>query len=84
MHDDHPRPRSAGRLKYRVSQRVIVTAAKRTEPMRHQNRNARRAPKGGKFWCCGCDMVFVPNDRKCPVCGVRNNKGKRREKAGAR
>lgn len=35
------------------------------------NREKRRAPKMGKFWCY-CDLAVVGEWQKCPNCGRRN------------
>ena len=39
---------------------------------------ARRAVKGKKGWCDGCDANIVGNGEKCSVCG--HQQGKRRLK----
>jgi len=37
------------------------------------NRDKKRLPKRGWFWCA-CDRQLVSVWRKCPVCGGRNNR----------
>lgn len=35
------------------------------------NRDKKRAPKKGKYWCPVCDGALVWEGRKCPCCGKR-------------
>jgi len=42
------------------------------------NRDKATAPKLGLGWCKNCDSAEVGHGSKCPVCGVRD--GKRRRK----
>jgi hypothetical protein len=41
------------------------------------NRDASRRPKMGKFWCWSCDMYFLGEGEKCPVCKQRNFSNKK-------
>lgn len=38
------------------------------------NREYKRQPRQGKFWCGGCDAnhVYKNDNSKCSVCGKRN------------
>lgn len=40
------------------------------------NRDKKRQPKQGKFWCDVCDACLVHEGERCPVC--KNWNGKRR------
>jgi len=35
------------------------------------NRDKKRAPKKGKYWCPVCDCALVWDGRKCPNCGSK-------------
>ena len=48
-----------------------------------KNRDIKRAPKRGYFWCCGCDMQLVAEVRKCPVCGQRANSKRLKKETNA-
>ena len=37
-----------------------------------RNREKKRKPKMGKFWCYSCDAALVGEREKCPVCGQKN------------
>ena len=43
------------------------------------NREKAMTAKRGKHWCMSCDMALVGKVGKCPVCGERNNRKKRKE-----
>ena len=49
---------------------------------RPTNRQQAQEPRGGLFWCVGCDRDLVPDVRKCGTCGARNGKPKRMRKPG--
>jgi hypothetical protein len=36
------------------------------------NREKKRAPKSGLFWCDTCDRRLVREWEKCPECGQRS------------
>jgi len=36
------------------------------------NRQKRQKPKGGLYWCSGCDSELTGDWRKCKGCGHRN------------
>lgn len=42
------------------------------------NREKKREPKKGKFWCNYCDAQLVNEYAKCPICNSRN--GRKRNK----
>ena len=44
------------------------------------NRDKKREPKQGKFWCIRCDHYLVHEGSKCPYCGWRNKPVKRNKK----
>lgn len=46
--------------------------------MAQRNRDKARAAKLGYFWCATCDREMVSQTEKCPVCGSRENRKKRR------
>ena len=50
-------------------------------PESKRNRNEKRRPKTGKYWCPVCDMVLVGDGQKCPVCKKVSN-CKRDKKSG--
>lgn len=35
------------------------------------NRDMKRKPKKGKFWCPGCDLNLISENRKCKICGIK-------------
>lgn len=47
------------------------------------NRERRREPKFGRFWCDSCDRAVVDAGAKCGECGARDSEP-RRNKPGAR
>ena len=47
-----------------------------SEYIPNNREKSRRATKH-KFWCFPCDMAKVGEHGKCPVCGNKNNKGKK-------
>lgn len=36
------------------------------------NRDKKRDPKMGKFWCWGCDAALIYEGQKCPNCGKKD------------
>lgn len=36
------------------------------------NRDRKREPKKGKFWCNVCDMFLIHKGQRCPVCKRRD------------
>lgn len=42
------------------------------------NRQRKRQPKRGLFWCAHCDQQLTGETRPCPHCGKRN--GLRRDR----
>ncbi len=42
------------------------------------NREKKRAPKQGKFWCWKCDGYLVHEGARCPNCGHKTTKRNRR------
>jgi rubrerythrin len=42
------------------------------------NREKKREPKQGKFWCPVCDMAVVYEGSRCPVCHKRIGKRNRK------
>lgn len=42
------------------------------------NRECTMVAKRGKHWCVACDMALVGQTGKCPVCGHRANRKKRK------
>ena len=52
-------------MKYQPSH--LIHEKKHTLP--HPNRNKRLLPRHqNHHWCDGCDMAFVGNGQRCPVC----------------
>lgn len=44
------------------------------------NREKKRMPKQGKFWCDKCDAQLVHEGKRCPNCGHRNGAIRRNKK----
>lgn len=42
------------------------------------NRDKVTRPRLGKGWCY-CDRAYIPNYKKCPVCGRRNSRWRRKK-----
>ena len=42
------------------------------------NREKAMRAKLGKHWCMSCDMAMVGKVGKCPVCGKRANRKKKK------
>ena len=46
--------------------------------VKKRNRIEKLRPKLGRFWCGGCDAYLLSKGEKCPICG--NRESKRRKK----
>lgn len=44
------------------------------------NREKKRQPRQGRFWCWGCDGRYIYEGQKCEMCGKRNFKYRRNKK----
>ena len=51
-----------------------------TENYRKTNREKSMIAKLGKHWCMSCDGALVGKSEKCPVCGAKNNRKKRKNR----
>jgi Zn finger protein HypA/HybF involved in hydrogenase expression len=49
---------------------------KRRKPEWMTNREERRKPKRGKFWCIKCDAQLVSEGARCPNCGNVNGRSR--------
>lgn len=43
------------------------------------NRERKRKPKPGIYWCDGCDAQLTGESRKCPNCRVRNGRDRNKK-----
>lgn len=48
------------------------------EEYKPSNREQAMKAKYGWFWCAKCDRQLVSQIMKCPVCGARENRKKRK------
>ena len=47
--------------------------------IRLRNRDRKKEPKHGQFWCHGCDAALLYKGAKCPNCGIRDKSKKYKE-----
>ena len=57
---------------------IDMKKKERDEEYEKTNREKALTAHPGLFWCGSCDMSLVGDTGKCPVCGKRNNKKKKR------
>ncbi len=59
---DHPRAHRRGRRR--------MTSLEGVEGAWITNRDRARAPRGGRYWCNGCDANYLSPNTRCSGCGA--------------